>query len=604
MSTLKTELAPTLPALFLIGFSSVIAQIVLMRELIVVYNGNEISMGIVLSGWLLWTALGSGLFGKIAHRLSSPRKAVAVLEMVLAVAFPAAIVAVRASRSVFDVTPGEILGPGPMFVTTVTALGVLCLTSGALFAAGSRLRAAERSESEGAATGSVYLLEAVGSGVGGIVAGLLLIRVMSSSEIALIVSIFNLFAAWSLTGTTQPSRAGLIGGLVAASILWMFGSHALENVSNRILWRGFDVVDIRNSVYGNLVVTAAGESRSVYDNGKVLFTIPNQEAAEEAVHYALLQHEYPRNLLLVGGGINGGLTEALRHKAIQHIDYVELDPMLLDIGEELVADQWSVLEASPRVDIHNIDGRLFLKRTKRTYDVIVFNLPDPQTAQVNRFYSIECFEDAAARLAPGGLLSFKLTGAENYVSDDLARFLRCINNTVRAVFPRVMVLPGATIHFFATVERGATTSDSNVLLHRLRARGIKTQYVNESFLPFRMTPDRMDDLRTRIEPAPGTPVNRDFEPVAYFFNVALWSTQFHQAYKKSLDALAGVDLTMLAAGLLMALVLTTAPFAWRLKRGRQPGECAGYGVAVMGFTTIGLEVLLLLGFQAIYGYVY
>ena len=43
--------------LSLIGFTSVIAQIVLMRELIVVFYGNEISLGIMLAGWLLWTAI-------------------------------------------------------------------------------------------------------------------------------------------------------------------------------------------------------------------------------------------------------------------------------------------------------------------------------------------------------------------------------------------------------------------------------------------------------------------------------------------------------------------------------------------------------------------
>jgi len=43
-------------ALTLIGFSAVIGQIVLMRELIVVFNGNEISLGIMLATWLFWTA--------------------------------------------------------------------------------------------------------------------------------------------------------------------------------------------------------------------------------------------------------------------------------------------------------------------------------------------------------------------------------------------------------------------------------------------------------------------------------------------------------------------------------------------------------------------
>ena len=46
--------------LVLIGFTASIAQIVLMRELIVVFHGNEISLGLILASWLLWTAVGRG----------------------------------------------------------------------------------------------------------------------------------------------------------------------------------------------------------------------------------------------------------------------------------------------------------------------------------------------------------------------------------------------------------------------------------------------------------------------------------------------------------------------------------------------------------------
>src|ERR1035437_4932125 len=67
-------------ALTLIGFSAVIGQIVLMRELIVVVNGNEISLGIMLSTWLFWTAAGSGLSSGFALGGSNARRAVAALE--------------------------------------------------------------------------------------------------------------------------------------------------------------------------------------------------------------------------------------------------------------------------------------------------------------------------------------------------------------------------------------------------------------------------------------------------------------------------------------------------------------------------------------------
>ena len=75
--------------LSLIGFTSVIAQIVLMRELIVVFYGNEISLGIMLAGWLLWTAIGSSVLGQVSARWRDSRKLMACLETLIAGGFPA-----------------------------------------------------------------------------------------------------------------------------------------------------------------------------------------------------------------------------------------------------------------------------------------------------------------------------------------------------------------------------------------------------------------------------------------------------------------------------------------------------------------------------------
>ena len=55
-----------------------------MRELIVVFYGNEISLGIILVGWLLWTALGSGLAGRLAARCRDARTVVAGIETLIA----------------------------------------------------------------------------------------------------------------------------------------------------------------------------------------------------------------------------------------------------------------------------------------------------------------------------------------------------------------------------------------------------------------------------------------------------------------------------------------------------------------------------------------
>ncbi|UCG52044.1 MAG: fused MFS/spermidine synthase [Candidatus Latescibacterota bacterium] len=594
------------PVLVLIGFTSVIAQIVLMRELIVVCHGNEISLGVILASWLFWTALGSGVLGKVAARTISPRKTVAVLQLTVAVVIPLSILAVRASRVVLQTTPGEILGPGPMFLVSFVVLSAFCLTAGCLFAAGSRLHTAERGSSSTTATGSVYLLEAAGSGLGGILASLVLIRYFSAFEIGLLLSGLNIIAAATLMLDTSSRRRTVVGGLVAvlAFSLWPVAGRHLESLSLRQLWRGFTLVDVQNSPFGNLAVVATEDTRTLFQNGAVLLTIPDPAAAEEAVHYALLQHPSPKSLLLIGGGLNGSLYQALKHPSLLHVDFVELDPTILELGRRHFPDEWLPVEKDTRVKVHYVDGRFFLKRGGRVYDTIIVNLPDPQTAQLNRFYTLEFFQDVAEKLAPGGVFSFQVTGAENYISEELAQFLRCVNKTLLHVFPRVIAIPGATIHFFAGAEDETATEDANVLLELLHKRGIETSYVREYYIPFRMTPDRMDDLDINARPEASTPVNKDFAPIAYYFNTALWSTRFQAAYRHAFHWLADVAFARLIAGLAVILSLLVIFLVWRFRGVRRLRAGAGFCVASMGFTMIGLEVLLLLGFQAIYGYVY
>jgi spermidine synthase len=607
--------------LSLIGFTSVIAQIVLMRELIVVFYGNEISLGIMLAGWLLWTAIGSSLSGQVSARLRDSRKLMACLETLIAAVFPLTILAVRASRPVLQSVPGEILGPAPMFLTSFVTLSVFCLLSGGLFAAGSRLCADEARTSTASAASSVYLLEAAGSGLGGILASLVLIRYFTSFEIALFLALLNLLAA-AWVGVRTPSyRRALLALILIAALLIPRAARLLEAKSLALLWHGFSLVESRNSIYGNLALVATSESRSLFENGLRVLTVPDPSAAEESVHFALLEHSAPRSLLLIGGGINGSLAQALQYSSLERLEYVELDPAILGVAERHFAQAWNRVRSDPRVRIHPMDGRLFLKTSNSKFDVIIINLPDPFTAQLNRFYTQEFFIEAAEKLNPGGVLSFQVTSSENYISQELADLLRCLQKTLRAVFPQVVAIPGETVHFLASNQPGSLTLDPSELMTRLRERRIRTQYVREYYIPFRMSPDRMLDLQLQIEPQPATPINRDFTPIAYYFDVVLWSSRFHSHWRELLESLArlrfGAVAGAVALGLFGLALLAALYERTRVVRHRGCGAPAdglppllrhnatlGLCVAAMGFTLLGLEVLLLLGFQALYGYVY
>jgi len=138
----------------------------------------------------------------------------------------------------------------------------------------------------------------------------------------------------------------------------------------------------------------------------------------------------------------------------------------------------------------------------------------------------------------------------------------------------------------------------------LQERNLKTQYVREYFIPFRMMPDRMEQAREQLQSLTSTPVNRDFEPIAYYFDVMLWSTQFKLGYSRWFRAAAhvafnGVIDAILLVSLFVAVLLALVPPPE--KRARSAAACC---MAATGFTLMTLQIFLLLAFQSVYGYVY
>ncbi|MGD0294069.1 MAG: hypothetical protein ABSB30_09460 [Terracidiphilus sp.] len=592
-------------ALMLTGFSAIIGQIVLMRELMVVFSGNEISLGIMLATWLFWTAAGSILCSILPLRKSCVRRTVAVFECLLGVSLPLTVWALCAIKSLFQSVPGELVGPIPVLLASLVCLSVFCVVAGVLFVAATRMYCHECAVNARAATSTAYLLEAAGSGLGGIVASFVLLRSLDPFQIACVVLVLNLLMAFILLLSMSRKQIGfaVAAAMLLAFILLIRVAPRLETSAQARQWRGLHLLASRDSIYGNLTVVETGNIRSLYENGLILANSPDESAAEESVHYALLEYKEPRRILMIGGGASGAIAQAFRHPTVESIDLVELDPALIGVTRQYFLSDSLSLFSDSRVHLHYADGRYYLKSAQDKFDVIIVNVPDPQTAQLNRFYTVEFFRSARDHLAPGGLLSLELRSSEETISPDLAEFLRCINRTLGEVFPRVVTIPGETIHFFAATRSDALTDDARTLIARLQGRNLKARYVREYFIPYRMMPDRMTQVRDQLQPRATTQVNRDFSPIAYYFNVVLWSAQFKPSYAGWLRAAAHVDFTIILGATLivllsMAIVLLFMPGKQRAR------ASAGCCMAATGFTLMALEIILLLAFQSIYGYVY
>jgi spermidine synthase len=51
-------------AILAMGFSGLVAEILLLRELLIVFSGNELCIGIILANWLILEAFGCFFLGR------------------------------------------------------------------------------------------------------------------------------------------------------------------------------------------------------------------------------------------------------------------------------------------------------------------------------------------------------------------------------------------------------------------------------------------------------------------------------------------------------------------------------------------------------------
>ena len=351
-----------------------------------------------------------------------------------------------------------------------------------------------------------------------------------------------------------------------AAFVWLAHSDAL---STALQFPGQNVLFRANSPYGRLVVTESGGETNFIENGIAVVSTPNVEQVEEAAHYAMAQRPDARRVLLVSGGVAGVAKEILKYN-VAGVDCVELDPLVIETGRRFLPEHF----ADPRIHVIATDARQFVRQTTNRYDVVILALPDPSTAQLNRFFTVEFFSGVKRVMADGGVLSFALGRYENYVSPELARLLASAHRSLKQSFANILVLPGGRVFFLAS--DGPLHGD---IAARVEAQGVPTKLVNRHYLDAMLTADRMADIQRAVsQPAA---LNRDFSPMLYFYHLRHWMSQFTLSF----GALQAVLLLLLLVYLIRlrgpALVLFAS-----------------------GFAGSALEVVLLLAFQVLCGSVY
>ncbi|MBI4572469.1 MAG: hypothetical protein HY713_04175, partial [candidate division NC10 bacterium] len=366
----------------------------------------------------------------------------------------------------------------------------------------------------------------------------------------------------------------------------------------RLQWYDHSLLETARSPYSTIAVVRSAEQYSLFVNGSPYAALPHPGPEVQVLaHIPMLLHDRPRRVLVMGGGAGGLLGELLKHP-VEEIAYAEQDPLILEVFRRLPAPLTTFELTHPKVRIHSVEGRLFLRRSEARWDLILFNLPVPATLMLNRYYTLEFFELARHRLATDGLLAFVLPGSEILLAPELAALNRAVHAALQAAFRHVRVLAGDPNVFIASDGEGFIRAwDPQILTGRLEAREIRAGLMTDAYIRYRMDPGRFTHLVQAILEREAA--NRDGLPRGTFASMRLFSRVVSPPIARTLELLDRLPAAAYMTGA-MALIAALLAAQVRLKKPLY----VGFAATSTGFAGMLMSVVLILVFQVQYGDVY
>ena len=258
--------------------------------------------------------------------------------------------------------------------------------------------------------GSAYAINIIGCILGPLLAGFVLLPVLSERWV-----LFALALPWLVIGGNL-ARAGAKGkqlafGFLALALL-IFG----KDYESR-----FHHPEVRRDATATVIATGTGMRKQLLVNGfGITFLTP---ATKMMAHLPLASLDHPpRNALVICFGMGTTFRSLLSWNI--RVTAIELVPSVPRLFWYFHSDGPDLLR-SPLADVVIDDGRRYLERASDQYDVITIDPPPPvEAAGSSLLYTKEFYSTLKSRLREGGILQQWLPRGDEVDQAAVARALQ------------------------------------------------------------------------------------------------------------------------------------------------------------------------------------
>ncbi|MCP4607108.1 MAG: tetratricopeptide repeat protein [Planctomycetes bacterium] len=403
---LKPTRTAVVIAIFISGYVALALEVLWTRMLALFTSNTVYSFAAILSVFLGGIAIGSLVYSRFLSKLKH--------QELLFVAIQAGIgLTAFATPYVVTILIGPHFGGNAQILAFVIAASIMLVPTilmGMTFPVAVHLYQDGRLD-VGVGIGRIYAANTVGSILGAVVAGLILIPLLGVHRGIAVCAAGSAIAAGLVFIASQPPKLRLRSAFcTSASVLVILVVIAFIPDSFYSFYRqrqpDADILHYDEGQVANVVV---------YDFKKIgykdLYLNSVEEASSRIWHVQLfkllgilppLMHKKPEDALMIAFG--AGMSSGAAVSMVDKLDCVELNPDIDGVAKRFQKENLDVLNREKFNLIVN-DGRNFLYLTDKTYDVIMSDATNPRAFDSWTLYTKEFYEMVKSKLRPEGIFS-------------------------------------------------------------------------------------------------------------------------------------------------------------------------------------------------------
>jgi spermidine synthase len=508
--------------LFITGFVSSSIQLLMMREIMNITGGYELVTGSFLGSWLIGSALGAVIAGKSV--LNDTRK----INLVFSLSPLVSLILMLFLSRVF-LNPGETPSYLAAMIYTFIVLVPFCVVSGFTFIklitiAGSI---------EKIIPGKSFSIETTGGILAGISISILTAGLSGTYKLLLLIIMMS-FTYVQLTFYLQNSKFKLALKFFTLFLVISMFLLNTDIIFRQILLPAVSVKESIDTPYGNITKGIYRNEESIYYNQRLLAYNNDAAEREEDIHYAMLQSDAPKKIILISGSLKTHLPEIFKYHP-DKVTFIERDPYLITEGK-VSGDNYT-----GELKIVNQDAYRYIRNSSESADVIILLLPPPTTLLLNRYYTSEFFSEVKKKLNTDGVFMCTPGPGDIYMNKEYISLSSSVYKSLRANFKNVKPVVGNKLYLIA--------SDKPISIEFCRLiseKKISNVYVSPDYLDDKIILKKSDEV--------GALINNGKQENKAAFPVASFHSQSYQFSKNIEEKIPSIILMLAAFALPVTLV--------------------------------------------------